>query len=69
MVALLTNLGIFLVFSFFQIAHAPSPAAVWPRLIVDLLVSQIFIVLVAPWFFALQGEGLLLARVERERLS
>ena len=68
-VALLTNLGIFLVFSFIQIARSPSPAAAWPRLIVDLLASQVFIVAVAPWFFALQNEGLLLVRVPRERLS
>lgn len=68
-VALLANLALFLGFSFLQITRSPAPAAAWPRLIADLLASQVFLILVAPWFFALQAEGLLLARVERERLS
>ena len=44
----------------------PAPAAIWPRLIVDLLCSQVFLVLIAPWFFALQTRALTLARVPRE---
>jgi rod shape-determining protein MreD len=65
-VALLTNLALFLVFSFIQIASSPAPAAAWPRLIVDLLCSQVFLALVAPWFFALQHRSLVLVRAERE---
>lgn len=57
-VALLTNLALFLVFSIAQIHRSPAPAAVWPRLIVDLLCSQVFLVLVTPWFFALQARAL-----------
>lgn len=60
-VALLTNLALFLVFSFSQIHASPAPAAVWPRLIADLLCSQVFLTLVTPWFFALQGRALLLS--------
>lgn len=53
-VALFANLALFLVFSFFQINRVPTPSTVWPRLILDLLCSQVFLTVVAPWFFALQ---------------
>jgi rod shape-determining protein MreD len=69
LVALFANLAIFLLFSFTQIHHAPLPAALWPRLIADLACSQIFIALVAPWFFALQARALVLAGVERDSLA
>jgi rod shape-determining protein MreD len=65
-VVLLTNLALFLAFSFTQIHDAPLPAAVWPRLIADLVCSQIFLVLVTPWFFALQAGALALARIPRD---
>jgi len=64
-VVLLTNLALFLVFSFLQIHDSPAPAAMWPRLITDLLCSQVFLALITPWFFALQARALLLARVDR----
>ncbi len=68
-VALLANLAMFLVFSFALIGRGPVPAAVWPRLIFDLVCSQVFLALVAPWFFALQARTLVLARVERDTLA
>lgn len=68
-VALFANFGIFLLFSFSQIDRSPSPAVAWPRLIADLLCSQIFIALIAPWFFALQHRALVLARIERDSLA
>jgi len=68
-VALLTNLALFLVVSFALIGRGPAPAAVWPRLIFDLLCSQVFLALIAPWFFALQARTLVLARVERDPLG
>lgn len=67
-VVLLTNLALFLVFSFTQIHDAPVPAAAWTRLIADLVCSQLFLVLVTPWFFALQSGALALARVPRDDL-
>lgn len=69
LVALLTNLGLFLIFSFTQIGRSPSPAVAWPRLIADLLCSQVCLAIIAPWFFALQHRVLLLARAEREMLN
>jgi rod shape-determining protein MreD len=61
-IALLANLALLLVFSFLQISRLPSPAVAWPRIVVDLICSQLFIALVAPWFFALQARALDLAR-------
>lgn len=60
-VTLIANLALFLVFSFTQISASPRPAAVWPRLIADLLCSQVFLTVVTPWFFALQRRSLHLA--------
>ena len=68
-VVLLTNLFLFLVFSFTQIHAAPQPAAVWPRLIWDLVCSQVFLVLVTPWFLALQDRSLVLAHVARHEID
>ncbi len=64
MVALLANLGLFLVLSFLRIGDAPAPAAAWGRLFFDLLCSQAVIALIGPWFFALQDRTLALARTE-----
>jgi rod shape-determining protein MreD len=68
-VASLANLGLFLLFSFTQIGGSPSPAAAWTRLMADLVCSQIFLAVIAPWFFALQHHALLLARAEREGID
>ena len=62
-IALLTNLALFLVFSFLEVSRLPAPGAVWPRIAFDLICSQIFLTLIAPWFFALQERALELARV------
>jgi rod shape-determining protein MreD len=64
-IALLANLALFLVFSFVLIGLSPAPAVIWPRLIFDLVCSQVFIALVAPWFFALQTRALELAATGR----
>jgi rod shape-determining protein MreD len=68
-VVLLTNLALFLIFSFTQIHDAPLPAVIWPRLVADLVCSQIFLVLVTPWFFALQAGALALARIPRDDVA
>jgi hypothetical protein len=69
MVALFSNLGIFLVFALIHIGRLPAPERIWPRIVIDLACSQIFLALIARWFFALQTQALALARVERESLS
>jgi cell shape-determining protein MreD len=68
-VAVLANLALFLVFSFSQLLRSPAISGAWPRLFIDLICSQIFLALVAPWFFALQSRSLVLARVERESFA
>jgi hypothetical protein len=44
----------------------PAPAAAWPRQIADLVCSQVFLALIAPWFFALQHRALALTGTTRE---
>jgi rod shape-determining protein MreD len=53
-IALLTNLGLFLALSFILIGRAPDPSSAWLRLVADLIASQAFLALIGPWFFALQ---------------
>ncbi|MFH1497193.1 MAG: hypothetical protein ABII82_05135 [Verrucomicrobiota bacterium] len=36
----------------------PDPAAGWLRVFSDLVASQVFVVLIAPWFFSLQRHSL-----------
>ncbi len=68
-IALLLNLALFLVFSLIQLYGAPAPAAAWRRLVADLVCSQVLLVLVTPWFVALQARALVLARVPRFDLA
>lgn len=60
-IVLLVNLALFLVFSFLQVSRLSAPAAVWPRIVFDLLCSQVLIALVTPWFLALQAGAVDLA--------
>jgi rod shape-determining protein MreD len=61
-VTLLANFALSLVFSLFLISRLPSLANAWPRMLWDLICSQLLIVLIAPWFFALQAAALEIAR-------
>jgi hypothetical protein len=64
-IALLTNLGLFLILSFFligRLAWLSAASTAWPRLFADLLASQIFLAVIAPWFFALEERALELIR-------
>ncbi len=56
-IALFANLALFLALSFLEIDRSPSPAASWLRLFADLACSQVFLALIAPWFFALQARA------------
>jgi hypothetical protein len=67
-VALLANLGIFLALSLLRVGLSPAPAGAWLRLGWDLLASQLLLVLIGPWFLALQAGSLHLARIESHRL-
>jgi rod shape-determining protein MreD len=61
LLVLFTNFALFLALSFTQVHASPAPAAVWPRLLADLVASQVFVALVTPWFFAFQGRAVALA--------
>lgn len=54
-VALLANLGLFLAMGFILLPPSAEHAGAWMRVFADLLVSQIALALIAPWFFAVQS--------------
>jgi rod shape-determining protein MreD len=66
-VALLINLALFLALSFGQMRHVPAAATVWPRLLSDLVWSELAVAAAAPWFFALQAATLEFARANPGR--
>lgn len=68
-VAVLANLALFLVFSFLQIIRTPAISAIWPRMLFDLMCSQLLLAIIGPWYFALQARSLVLARVERQTFA
>ena len=53
-VALLANLFLFIALSFLLVGANPRPGNAWLRIFADLFISQLAIVVVAPWFLALQ---------------
>ena len=53
-VALLANLGLYLALGFLRMDVGAMAARAWMRSFADLLVSQVVLALIAPWFFALQ---------------
>jgi cell shape-determining protein MreD len=57
-VAVLANLGLFLALSAVCMGSTPALSHSAPHLLIDLLVSQVFVALIAPWFFALQEQML-----------
>ena len=65
-VALLSNLFLFLVLSFLFVGHSPRPGSTWLRLFVDLIASQVVIALITPWFMALQEQVFARAEIHPE---
>ncbi|HEY4300394.1 MAG TPA: hypothetical protein VGM73_05945 [Candidatus Didemnitutus sp.] len=65
-VALFSNLFLFIVLSFALVGRLPHPGAGWLRLFADLIASQVVIALIAPWFMALQVRAFALARLNPE---
>jgi rod shape-determining protein MreD len=60
-VVLLLNLALFLAFSLLLLPASPASFVVWPRLLADLIASQLVLAFATPWFFALQDRALALA--------
>lgn len=65
-VALFSNLFLFLALSFFLVGSNPSPARAWLRLFTDLVLSQLFLAAITPWFLALQARAFDLLRLHPE---
>jgi len=65
-VALLANLFLVIALSFLLIGASPRPGAAWLRVFVDLLASQFFLVLITPWFLALQDRAMELVAIHPE---
>ncbi|MSU46219.1 MAG: hypothetical protein EXS42_03620 [Lacunisphaera sp.] len=65
-VALFSNLFLFIALSFLLVGANPRPADAWLRLIVDLLVSQLVLVFITPWFLALQDRAMALVQIHPE---
>jgi rod shape-determining protein MreD len=54
-VAQFANLFLFSTLSFLLVSENPRPGEAWLRIFVDLIVSQLIILLITPWFLALQS--------------
>ena len=65
-VALLANLFLFISLSFLLVGANPRPGHAWLRIFADLFFSQIAILVVAPWFLALQVRAMELAEIHPE---
>jgi rod shape-determining protein MreD len=61
--ALLANLVLFLAQPVL-LGFAVAAGTTWNRFLVDLLLSELVVALAIPWFFALQGQALLLRGVD-----
>ncbi len=65
-VALLSNLFLFLALSVLLVGASPRPADAWMRLFADLICSQVVVAIVAPWFMAVNARLMELARLNPE---
>lgn len=66
-IALAANLTLFVAITFALIHRSPDPIDMISRHLIDLFVSEIFVLLVAGWFFALQERSLELGGVSLRR--
>lgn len=62
LVTVLANLGLLVVLNLLYLGSAPDPSGAGTRLLIDLLLAQIVIALLAPWFTALLLRGIELLR-------
>jgi len=56
-VALITNLILFVLITFIAIGRSSGGAISGVRILSDLVLSQILLALITPWFFALQSRA------------
>jgi cell shape-determining protein MreD len=65
-VALFANLFLVIALSFLLVGANPRPGEIWLRIFVDLLASQAVIILITPWFLALQERAMAMIRTHPE---
>jgi rod shape-determining protein MreD len=65
-IALLANLFLVIALSFLLVGANPRPGAAWLRIFVDLLASQLLLVVITPWFLSLQDRAMELAAIHPE---
>jgi cell shape-determining protein MreD len=66
-VALITNAALFLVLTAGLIVRHPQPLSALPAILSDLLLSELALAAVTPWFFALQERALEIAGLSLRR--
>jgi len=67
LVALLLNVALFIALTVVRLLMTHGAPVAWPRILSDLVWSQLVLLLIAPWFFALQVRTLELARANPSR--
>jgi hypothetical protein len=67
LVGLIANAALFLVLTLVLITRHPTPFAALPAVLLDLLVSELFLAAVASWFFAFQERALEIAGLSLRR--
>lgn len=67
LVALIANAAIFLVLTLAMIVRHPAPFSALPAILLDLLLSELFVAVAASWFFALQEHALEIAGLSLRR--
>jgi rod shape-determining protein MreD len=65
-VALFANLFLVIALSFLLVSANPRPAQAWLRIFMDLLASQLLILILTPWFLALQDRVMALVQIHPE---
>jgi cell shape-determining protein MreD len=65
-VALFANLFLFIALSFLLVGAGPRPGETWLRIFSDLFFSQLAILVLTPWFIALQDRAMELAEIHPE---
>jgi rod shape-determining protein MreD len=65
-VALFANLFLVIALSFLLVGANPRPATAWLRIFADLLASQLLIMVITPWFLAVQDRLMELAAIHPE---
>jgi cell shape-determining protein MreD len=62
----IANLFLVIALSFLLVGANPRPGAAWLRIFADLIASQLALLVITPWFLALQDRAMELASIHPE---